>query len=86
MKAIVFDFDGTLTNFRKGSNCWYEVWKYIKDLDYYKFLYKKYASKEIDNIEWFNLTFKRYKEKNVKREYLYEILKGIDLYQVLMKH
>ena len=32
MKVIVFDFDGTLTKNRKGSNCWYEIWKYIDEL------------------------------------------------------
>ncbi len=79
MKAIVFDFDGTLTNCQKGSNCWYEIWKYINDLEYDDFLYNKYKRKEIDNKKWLDLIFKRYKEKNVKREYLYEISKGIEL-------
>lgn len=79
MKAIVFDFDGTLTKSRKESNCWYEVWKYMDDLAYDDFLYKKYKNNEIDDIEWFDLIFKRYKEKGVKREYLHEISKKIEL-------
>ena len=79
MKAVVFDFDGTLTKSRKGSNCWYEVWKYINDLAYDDFLYGKYKRKEIDDVEWFKLIFERYKEKDVRRKYLHNISKGIEL-------
>ena len=79
MKAIVFDFDGTLTKSRKGSNCWYEVWKYINDLDYDNYLYSLYKDKKIDDIEWFKLIFERYKEKDVKREYLRDISKSIEI-------
>ena len=79
MKAIVFDFDGTLTKSRKGSNCWYEVWKYIDDLEYDDFLYSKYKRKEIDDETWMKLIIKRYKEKDVQRVYLHEISKKLEL-------
>lgn len=79
MKAIVFDFDGTLTKNRKGSNCWYEIWKYIDDLDYDNFLYTKFKNKEIDDATWMKLIIKRYKEKDVQREYLHEISKKLEL-------
>lgn len=79
MKAIVFDFDGTLTKSRKGSNCWYEVWKYIDDLEYDNFLYNKYKRKEIDDGTWMKLIIKRYREKDVRRVYLHEISKKLEL-------
>ena len=79
MKAIIFDFDGTLTKSKKGSNCWYEIWKYIDDLDYDNYLYDMYKRKEINEAEWFERIIKRYKEKGVKREYLTEIAKNIEL-------
>ncbi len=79
MKAIVFDFDGTLTKSRKGSNCWYEVWKYMDDLDYDNFLYDKYKRKEFDDKKWFELIIERYKQIDVRREYLHEISKSIAL-------
>ena len=79
MKAIIFDFDGTLNKKKKGSNCWYEVWKYIDDLDYDNYLYDMYKRKEINANEWFKRIIERYKEKGVKREYLAEISKNIEL-------
>ena len=79
MKAIVFDFDGTLTQNRKGSNCWYEIWKYINDIDYDNYLYNLYMNKEIDENEWFNLIIQRYKKTGVKREYLKNISKTIEI-------
>lgn len=89
MKAIVFDFDGTLTKSRKGSNCWYEVWKYMDDLAYDDYLYSKYKRKEIDDKKWFELIFERYQEKDVRREYLHDISKKIEIlpgtYETLKK-
>lgn len=79
MKAVVFDFDGTLTKNRKGSNCWFEIWKYIDDLEYDGVLFNKYKNKEIDSLQWLDLIFKRFKEKGVKREYLQNIAKSIEI-------
>ena len=79
MKAVVFDFDGTLTKSKKGSNCWYKIWEYIDDLAYDEMLFYMYRKKLIDNDEWFELIFKRYKEKAVKREYLEDIANSIEL-------
>lgn len=79
MKAVIFDFDGTLTKTKKGSNCWYEIWKYLDDLDYDNFLYDLYNRKEINEAEWFKLIIERYKERDLKREDLTKIAKNIEL-------
>lgn len=79
MKVIVFDFDGTLTQNRKGSNCWQEVWKSIDGLSYDDFLYQKYARHEIDIKQWFDLVIERFKEKNVELKNLHNIAKTIKL-------
>ena len=79
MKAVIFDFDGTLTKSRKGSNCWYEVWKYLDDLKYDDYLYGMYKHKEINDQQWFDLIVKRYIEKGVKRQYLTEIANTIEV-------
>lgn len=79
LKAIVFDFDGTLTQNRKGSNCWQEVWKCIDELSYDDFLYQKYARHEIDIKQWFDLVIERFKEKNVELKNLHNIAKTIKL-------
>ena len=73
MKAVIFDFDGTLTKTKKGSNCWYKIWEYIDDLEYDSYLYNKFKNKEISDTQWFKLIFERYKEKNVQKKYLENI-------------
>lgn len=79
MKAIVFDFDGTLTKSKKGSNCWYKIWEYIDDLAYDEMLYNMFKKKLIDNDKWFEMIIKRYKEKDVKEAYLEDIANSIEL-------
>ncbi len=79
MKAIVFDFDGTLTKSKKGSNCWYKIWEYIDDLAYDEMLYNMFKKKLIDNDKWFEMIVKRYKEKDVKEAYLEDIANSIEL-------
>ncbi len=79
MKAVIFDFDGTLTKGRKGSNCWHEIWKHIDDLDYDNFLFGQYLENKIDHKTWLKLIFERYKFKGVKRKDLSEIAEKISL-------
>ena len=79
MKAVIFDFDGTLTKTKKGSNCWYKIWEYIDDLEYDSYLYNKFKNKEISDTQWFKLIFERYKEKNVQKKYLENIALKIKL-------
>lgn len=66
MKAIVFDFDGTLTNCQKGSNCWYEIWKYIDDLEYNESLYNKISEKKLIIKNGLTLYLKDIKKRMLK--------------------
>ena len=53
-KYVVFDFDGTLTITKKGSNSWYNTWSYLNALDEDDYLYTKYKNGELSgktNIE-----------------------------------
>lgn len=34
IKAVVFDFDGTLTKESKGNECWYKTWEFLQDLPF----------------------------------------------------
>ena len=79
MKVVVFDFDGTLTKSKKGSNCWFKVWQAVDDTAYDDFLFGKYRRNEIDQKEWFDLIVERWKEKNVSQEILKGISKSIEL-------
>lgn len=79
MKAIIFDFDGTLTKSKKGSNCWYKVWDYLDDLDYDSKLYGMFERQEITDSEWMDLIFERYVEKGLTDRAMQEISDKIDL-------
>ncbi len=79
MKAVIFDFDGTLTKSKKGSNCWYKIWEEINDLDYDAFLYNKFLNNQITTDEWYNLIMQRYKQKGVNQQMLETISTRIEL-------
>ena len=68
MKAIIFDFDGTLTKSEKGENCWQRVWTEIDDLETDRKYYTMHKNKEIDDVQWCKLVFDRYVEKNVNAQ------------------
>ncbi len=79
MEAVIFDFDGTLTQERKGVNSWNLIWKYIDDMQKYRALLNQYISKEFDVKTWLKLTIERFKDKGVRREYLTQIARDIKL-------
>ncbi len=79
MKAVIFDFDGTLTQEPKGLTCWNWIWKYIDDMESSKFLYNQYTTKKIDFKAWYDLTIDIFKDKGVRREYLTDIASKMKL-------
>lgn len=58
MKAVVFDFDGTLT--KKGQNAWRTLWQFagytLDEASEYRTLFKKFMNREIDHQTWCDLT------------------------------
>lgn len=79
MKAIIFDFDGTLTKSKKGSNCWCKIWDYLGDLEYDNKLYGMFKRNEINDEEWLDLIFERYVEKGLNDHAMQEISDKIEL-------
>ena len=77
MKAIVFDFDGTLT--KKSHEIWEKIWKELdaEDVDYK--LYLKYKNKEIDYIEWCKEIETEYIKRGFNEKMLFHISNGIEL-------
>ena len=72
MKAVVFDFDGTLTE--KKGNLWKKIWQELGyDIgpdSYYVFLYKSFMAGEISHKEWCDLTLEAFKKKGFNKNML----------------
>ena len=83
MKAVVFDFDGTLT--KKNNEIWGKMWKAIDACDVDYLLYKKYASGEINYKQWCEEIEKEYIKHGFNEEILYKIANEIQLMDNLDK-
>ena len=82
MKAIVFDFDGTLT--KKNQNIWRMLWEkcgYTTDKNsLYAKLYKMHViDKKITRQQWFDYTCKAFKEKGLTLQDIIATSKQIEL-------
>ena len=66
-KYVVFDFDGTLTITKKGSNSWYNTWSYLNALDEDDCLYTKYKNGEFDYDEWLEKCIEAFKNHKLNR-------------------
>lgn len=69
-KAVIFDFDGTLTMSKGNSNCWRYIWEEIGKVDIDDSLVQKYLSGEIDMDEWTSRVLQYYRQFGVSREIL----------------
>lgn len=81
MKAVIFDFDGTLTE--KKGNLWKRIWKEL-GLDtgpdsYYVSLFKRFMSGNITYKEWCELTLEAFQEKGFTKQKLDEITDDMTL-------
>lgn len=81
MKAVIFDFDGTLT--QKKNHLWKRIWKELGyDVgaeSYYINLYNKFLNNEISHKEWCDLTCDAFMQKGFSREHFDEMIKEISL-------
>ena len=81
MKAVFFDFDGTLTY--KSHNIWKAIWKkcgYGTDANsYFAQLFRDFMANKITHQEWCDLTFDEFKKANFDEESLVELAKDIRL-------
>ncbi len=91
MKAVVFDFDGTLTE--KKGNLWKRIWKElghrVDEDSYYMSLLNKFMNGNLTHKDWCIATLEAFKEKGFTKQKLYEIIKGMSLIQGaedLIKH
>lgn len=80
IKAVVFDFDGTLTRTYKGYSTWQKIWLKlgytINDCDN---LHERFSQKEFSHQEWCDMTCKKFQDKGMTNRILYEIANEISL-------
>lgn len=81
MKAVIFDFDGTLTD--KTNHLWKRIWEKlgyeIGQNSYYASLYKQFINNSITHKQWCELTLKAFQDKGFTKQMFCEIIKTIKL-------
>jgi len=70
IKAVIFDFDGTLTKNEKEAGTWYLVWDAYNDTETEKRYFDIFLDKKITTEEWFVLINARFKKLGVTKEVL----------------
>jgi HAD superfamily phosphoserine phosphatase-like hydrolase len=79
-KAVVFDFDGTLTEPRSGETTWEKIWLDLGyGLEECGELHQKFSRAEISHKTWCNLTAEKFKDKGLTKNQLIKISKSIKL-------
>ncbi len=80
VRAVVFDFDGTLTKSESKMTTWQRIWTElgypIEECDK---LHKKFDDKEITHQQWCELTCQKFQSKNLSKNTLSEISSCISL-------
>lgn len=78
-KAIIFDFDGTLTKPHKFPNSWARLWHKIGCQEEDDILYGKFNNKEITYDEWLEECLKIFRRERVCKKDFQEISKDTSL-------
>jgi len=80
VKAVVFDFDGTLS-FKQGNfTTWEAVWIALGyDVNECAFYHRQFSEGKISHKEWCDLTLERFRERNLTEDTLLSVAKDIRL-------
>ena len=81
MKAVFFDFDGTLTHRR--ANVWKSIWQMfdydISEGSYYRKLFNDFLAGRISHQKWCDLTCQAFKDKGMNIDVLNQIASKVTL-------
>lgn len=77
VKAIVFDFCGTIT--KRGQNTWRRTWELLGDEEHDDLLYEYHRTGEITETEWAWLICGRWKRLGVTADTFKEVAKNLEL-------
>ncbi len=80
IKAIVFDFDGTLTKGLNRYSTWQRIWlKLGYNINICNDLHERFSQKEFSHKEWCNITCEKFQSKGMTDRVLAEISDEISL-------
>lgn len=79
-KAVIFDFDGTLTSKDCRFSTWQKIWEYLGyDLQICDSLHRKFTNGDISHKQWCDITAEYFIKKELKKEQIELIAKQICL-------
>lgn len=79
-RAVVFDFDGTLTSGKTNRTTWESIWSKLGyDVSECQQLHLKFNHHEIDHPQWCQLTEDKFKQRSLHRDDVEMIAKKIRL-------
>ena len=79
-RAVIFDFDGTLTSGKTNKTTWESIWTHLDyDVKCCQELHLRFSRNEITHSEWCKLTEQYFCKRNLRRETIDKISSGIHL-------
>lgn len=79
-KAVIFDFDGTLTKGNAARTTWESIWIELGyDVEECRFLHRQFDSRIINHAKWCELTKNKFTERKLNREMVCNIANKIKL-------
>lgn len=79
-KAVIFDFDGTLTKPLDNHTTWEKIWIELGyDINECAELHRKYSVSEISHKEWCEVTERKFKNKGLSKQHLNKIADDLTL-------
>ena len=80
IRAVVFDFDGTLTSRSEAPTTWEKLWQICGySVEECQELHRQFDKKEITHQEWCDITLSHFSSANLHREQVEEIARHIAL-------
>ena len=80
IKAIVFDFDGTLTKKYNRYSTWQNIWRKLGySINDCNELHERFSQNEFSHQEWCNKTCEKFKEKGMTHRILSEVADEMSL-------
>lgn len=81
-KAVIFDFDGTLTKAASTRTTWEAIWESLGyNANDCGLLANQFLLREITHSEWCQLTLEKFQAKNLTKDAVISVAAGIELIQ-----